>query len=133
MTTARKLCLSLALLIFSFPLLQISGWFGLGIPIGLLLSILYWLDLGRELRANPPANRTLRILGFLMGVPQALFGLLCLVAGVSIIGWVLYNSFWHRDPHYTGGFLTFGIGPLLSLFGIGWLVDAFRRPPSSGA
>jgi hypothetical protein len=100
----------------------------LGIPIGLVLSILYWFDLGQELRAKPLANRALRIAGLLMGVPQALFGLLCLVAGLAIVGWVLYNSFWQRDPHYTGGFLTLGIGPVLALFGSGLLFDSFRLP-----
>jgi hypothetical protein len=33
------------------------------------------------------------ILGVIFGLPQALFGLFSVVAGVSIIGWVLYNTF----------------------------------------
>lgn len=133
MTTSRKLGLSLLIFVASFPLLRVNGWFGLGIPVGLILSILYWFDLGRELRKAPPENRRQRILGFLMGVPQALFGLVCLLSGVAIVVWVLYNSFWHTEANYTGGFLTFGIGPLLVLFGIGLLADAFRRSSANEA
>jgi hypothetical protein len=129
LTCGRKLGFSFVLLACSILLLRVNGWFGVGIPIGLVLSILYWFDYGRELRARPPKSRALRIVGFLMGVPQALFGLLCMAAGIAIIVWVLYNSLWRHDSAYTGGFLTFGIGPLAALFGFGFLADAFRVPP----
>lgn len=132
-SAAGKLGLSFAVLVLSVALLRVDGWFGVGIPFGLILSILYWFDFGRELRSKPPENIWLRRLGLLMGVPQALFGLLCLGSGVAIICWVIYNTFWHRDPHYTGGFLTFGVGPVLTLFGAGWIYDAFRRSPSNDA
>jgi hypothetical protein len=125
--TARKFWLSLALLVLSFPLLRLSGWFGLGIPIGLVLSILYWFDLAEELRNAPSSNRTLRTIGLLMGLPQALFGVLCAGVGSVIVIWVLYNTFVERQPQYNGGFLTLGIGPTLILFGLGWLSTAFRR------
>lgn len=127
MTTCRKLCLALLLFVGSFPLVSLDGWFALGIPIGLLFSILYWFDLGRELRQAPNGSRGQRIVGLLMGLPQALFGLVCLLCGVVIIAWVLYNSFWERQQNYTGGFMTLGCGPLLLVFGAGQLVDAFRR------
>ena len=83
LNTAWKLGLSFALLVFSVLLLRVSGWFGIGIPIGLPLFMLYWFDLGRELRAKPPSNRVLRIVGWLMGIPLLLgflFLLLCLAA-----------------------------------------------------
>lgn len=44
-----------------------------------------------------------------------------------MIGWVLYNTFIDRQPEYTGGFLTFGIGPILTLFGAFWIREAFTR------
>lgn len=128
-TTARKLALSLALLFGSVALLGASGWFGVGIPVGLILSILYWFDLAGELRNTRSSSRMLRIAGLLMGVPKALFGLLCAGIGISLIGWVFYNSFVERQPEYSGEFLRFGIGPMLVLFGVGWVVSAFRRQP----
>lgn len=129
MRTARKLSAAILVLVASVLLLRVDGWFGLGAVIALPLSILYWFDLGRELRASSSASRLQRVVGLLMGVPQALFGVLCLVAGISIIVWVLYNSLWGHDPNYTGGFLTFGIGPLLAAAGLGLVLDAFRRSP----
>ena len=122
-----KLLLALSTLILSCVLLRVNGWFGLGALIGFVLSILYWFDTARELREAPQASRALRIVGGLMAVPQALFGLLCATIGLGIIVWVLYNTFVERQPQYTGGFLTLGMGPSLVLFGCGWLVSAFRR------
>ena len=131
MKTGTKLGLAMALLLGSCLLLVVNGWFGVGIVVGLPLSILLWFDFGRELRAAPAQNRLLRAAGILMGVPQAMFGALCFAIGVAIIVWVLYNSFWHHDPNYTGGWLTFGIAPVLTLFGIGIVLDAFKRAPPS--
>ena len=125
--TARKLLLSIALFVLSFPLVILNGWFGLGIPVGLVLSILYWLDLAQELRDTPSPSRRVRVATVLMGVPQALFGLLCAGIGLSIVAWVLYNTFVERQPEYTGGFIALGIGPALILFGLGWLAAAFNR------
>jgi uncharacterized membrane protein len=127
--TGQKFVVALALLVASCLLLAVDGWFGLGIVVGLPLTILLWIDLGRELRTAPGQNRGSRAAGLLMGIPQALFGVLCLGVGVAIICWVLYNSLWRRDPNYTGGWLSFGIAPLLSLFGVGLTVDAFKRAP----
>lgn len=129
MRTAHKLSTAIVVLVASVLLLRVDGWFGLGAVVALPLSVLYWFDLGRELRASASANRFQRVAGLLMGVPQALFGLLCLVSGISIVVWVLYNSLWGHDPNYTGGFLTFGIGPLLVVAGLGLVLDAFRRSP----
>lgn len=130
-STARKLLVAGLVLVGSVLLLPVNGWFSLGLVVALPVVILLWIDFGRELRSSPSTTRTGRIAGLLMGVPQALFGLVCAAVGMGIICWVLYNSFWRRDPHYTGGFMTLGIGPVLSLFGGGLVVDAFRRssPP----
>jgi hypothetical protein len=127
MRTSRKLALAFALLVASILLLRFNGWFGLGILVALPLVILWWFDLGSELRSSPSPSRLVRVGGLLMGLPQAVFGLVCLVAGLSLICWVLYNTFWEIHPFYTGGFLTFGLGPLLALFGLGLLFDAFSR------
>ena len=130
MRTSRKLLASLTVLIGSVLLLRVNGWFGLGFVVALPLSILYWLDYGTELRQISRPSRARRLLAFVVGVPQVLFGLVSLVSGVSIVAWVLYNSFWEKQPEYTGGFLTIGIGPLLVLFGSGLVASAFRTRPA---
>lgn len=94
------------------------------------LLILTWIELGRSLRAASPSARARRLVGLAFGVPQAMLGLTSAAAGLSLVGWVLYNSLVERQPQYTGGFLTFGIGPLLVVFGVAWLRDAFRRQPT---
>lgn len=95
--------------------------------VGFILSILYWMDLGRVLREVERPTPRQRVLGILFGIPQAVFGLTCVVCGCAIIIWVLYNNLFARSPAYSGGFLTFGMGPVLVLFGAGWVVYAFKR------
>ncbi len=105
----------------------LTGWFLLLFFGALPMFMLAWVEMGRSLRGYSPRSRSTYILGALFGVPQAFFGLLALVSGVAIIAWVLYNSFVSRQPQYTGGFLTLGIGPALVLFGVYWIRDAFSR------
>lgn len=125
--TARHFVLWLSVLVLSFPLLRISGWFGLGIPVGLVLSILYGFDLAAECRTAPSPNRLRRIACWALAVPQVLFGLLSTAIGMAILVWILYNTFVDRQPQYRPHLFGFGIGPLLLLFGIGWIASAFRR------
>jgi ABC-type phosphate transport system permease subunit len=131
MRTSHKLIVAFTIFAASIPLLRVNGWFGFSFVIALPLTILWWFDLCRELRNSDSASSFRRAVGLLMGLPQAIFGLLSLVIGISIIAWVIYNSFWQRNPHYTGGFLTFGAGPALVLFGLGLFVNAFKRDGSS--
>ncbi len=86
-------------------------WFLLFIFVGIPLLILSWVDLGRAIRGAQNQTRLLFTLGILFGFPQAVFGILAMICGISIIGWVVYNAFVKRQPEYGGGFLTFGIGP----------------------
>lgn len=104
---------------------RLTAWFLLLIYVAFPVLILTWVELARAFRNSP--SPTLFILGVILGLPQALFGLFSVIAGVSIIGWVLYNTFITRQPEYTGGFLTFGIGPILTLFGVFWIREAFTR------
>lgn len=94
-----------------------------------VVSILYWMELGYALRDLPNPSGWQWALGFLFGVPQALFGLTCIASGLAIAGWVVYNSLVERSEFYTGGFLTLGISPALIGFGAFWLVLAFKRSP----
>lgn len=129
-TSIKLVCAIIALPLSMFLTgLSGSGYFMTGVVVALPLSILYWIDLGQEIRNTQSSSTSLRILGILMGVPQALFGLLCVLIGLTIIVWVLYNSFVERQPQFTGSFLSFGIGPMLCLFGTAWLFRAFRAQP----
>lgn len=124
---ARRFLLSLAVFLLSFPLLLLDAWFGIGIFIGLVLSILHGLDLAEALRDTPDPSRRVRAAILLLGVPQALFGLLCAGTGLAIIAWVLYNTFVERLPAYSGSLAALGVGPALVLVGVAWLASAFRR------
>ena len=126
-TLAWKLGASIAAIALSLLLAFVAEWFFLGALVGLVLSILYWVELGQALRDAPDNGRVARALGLLMALPQALFGLTSLLVGLGIAAWVLYNTFVERLPHYSGGFLTLGIAPVLVMAGLGWLVMAFRR------
>lgn len=127
--TALKLGISLAIMPLSVLLLGLThnALFFLSLVTGLLFAILFWFDLGRQLRNLTRPSRAEHTLGILMGVPQALFGLICAAIGMAIVLWVLYNTFVERQPRYIGGFMTLGLGPALALFGFGWVVTAFRR------
>ena len=98
--------------------------------LGFILSILYSMDLGQDVRDSENPGLIRRTVGIALGVPQALLGLTSIVLGGAIICWVLYNTFVERLPQYTGGFLTFGIGPALVAVGSVWLFYAFRRSPT---
>lgn len=111
----------------------LTAWFLLLIFFALPLLTLNWIEFGQALRNIPSPSRTMFILGVFFGLPQAFFGLLSVICGIAIIGWVLYNSLISRKHEYTGGFLTFGLGPALALFGVVWLRSAFTRQRASEA
>ncbi len=127
MKTKYKLLIAIAIFITSVLTLRYNGWLGIGAAITFPLIILWWIDLGRELRRANSKIKWKYFLGLVMGVPQALLGLLSIVIGLGIIGWVIYNSFWEPDPHFTSSFLSFGIGPALILTGIAFVYDAFKK------
>ena len=126
--TALKLAASIAAMPLSLVLtgLTHNGLFFLFFLASLPLAVLSWMDLGRELRRAENRGSVIHTLGIVMGAPQAFFGLVAIGIGLSIVAWVLYNTFVQRQPHYSGGFLTFGIGPALAVFGVGLLRSAFR-------
>jgi len=95
------------------------------IPIGILRMIEFY-------RSNDGTTILSRIFNVLFRVPLALFGLVCLVVGIGIIGWVLYNLFVERQKEYSGpsfitGFGSFGVSVPLILFGWFTLRSSFRR------
>lgn len=128
---ATKLLLAFAGMVLSVLALRYIHWdvFFFTFMAAMVLTIMYWLDVGSELRAVENPSPALRILGILMGVPQALLGLVCFGSGTAIVFWVLYNVFVERQPEFPSIVLGLGVGPGLIVFGLGWLLYAFRRPP----
>lgn len=105
----------------------LTAWFLLFIFVGLPFLILAWIDLGSTLRSLDNPSPPQRVLGILFGAPQAVFGITSVFIGLSIVGWVLYNSLIETQPQYSGGFLTLGVGPALVIFGFHWVRAAFKR------
>ena len=110
----------------------LSAWLILFIFVGIPVLILSWIDLGRSLRSIKKPTIFINILSIIFGVPQALFGMISIIIGVSLVIWVLYNTFIETQPEYTGGILTFGVAPGLILFGVYWLRVAFTREEREG-
>lgn len=95
------------------------------VPFGILRMIDFY-------RTNDGATVLSRLFNALFRVPLALFGLVCLVAGGAVIGWVLYNVLWERQKEYTGprfilGFCSFGVGVPHVLYGWLTLRSVVRR------
>jgi hypothetical protein len=105
-------------------ILAISYLF-LVIPYGIVKSIEYY----RTNLGNSAVSRTFNVI---FRVPLGLFGMICLLGGFSIMGWVLYNVFIHREKEYTGprvvtGLSSFGVGVPLVVYGYATLRSVFRR------
>jgi hypothetical protein len=95
------------------------------IPFGILRMIDFY-------RTNNGLTLPARIFNVVFRVPLALFGLMCVLTGVSLIGWVLYNMFVERQKDYSGprfilGWSSFGVGVPLVLYGWFTLQSAARR------
>jgi hypothetical protein len=95
------------------------------IPFGILRMIDFY-------RTNDGTTVISRVFNVLFRVPLALFAFVCLVAGVAIIGWVLYNVFVQRQKEYSGprlifGWDSFGVGVPLVLYGWFTLRSVMRR------
>jgi NADH:ubiquinone oxidoreductase subunit K len=132
MSAGKKLLVSLGVLIASFALIRVNGWFALPVLFAFILAIMYSIDFAGELREIESPTELQWRLRILMSVPMALFALTITLVGLSIAAWVIYNTFVERLPQYTGGFLTFGIAAVMTLVGLGWLVSLFRRKGDVG-
>ena len=95
------------------------------IPFGILRLIDFY-------RTNDGTTLLKRVFNALFRVPLAFFVLVCLIAGIALIGWVLYNVFVSRQKEYTGphlvlGLGSFGFGVPLVLYGWFTLCSVVRR------
>lgn len=125
--TGRKLLFSLILLLVSPWLMRFSGWFGIGVLVGLILTILYSFDYTAEIGSRGAHSAGQNIVYWLLRVPQLLFGLLAVGIGLALAVWVLYNTFIERQPEYSGPSGWFII-PAMLLFGLNKLRLLFASP-----
>ena len=126
--TGRKLLFSLILLLISPWLMRFSGWFGIGLFVGLILTILYSFDYTAEIHRRGVHTAGQNIVYWLLRVPQLLFGLLAVGIGLVLAIWVFYNMLIERLPEYSSGPLGWFIIPALLLFGLNNLRLLFASP-----
>lgn len=124
--------IALLMLILATRFSQSQDWKGtwmiLFIFVATPLFIVTLFDAGAALRGIKNPSFLTRVFGLLLGIPQALLGLLAVGIGLSIVGWALYNTLVQRRPEYTGGFLAFGVAPIVLLYGLSRLHRVFIQP-----
>jgi hypothetical protein len=110
----------------------LSLWFLLFFFIGLPLFLVTLFDFGRAFRSRSGRSKLSRTAGFLFGLPQAAFGLVCVVIGVimSLGIWYKLATEGHLGLGY-GWTLVFELGPAtLIWYGVRWMRRAFSRDDS---
>jgi uncharacterized membrane protein len=127
MTPAKKLLIALGAMIGFFFMAILSEWLLFLSFFSFIAAVMYSLDVAAELKSVDNPTTLQRALRILFAIPQFILAVLALLIGLSIVVWVLYNTFVERMPQYTGGFLSFGIAPLMLLVGAGWLYSLIRR------
>jgi len=125
--SGKKLLVSVLLIPSSLFMMRLTGWFGLLFLVSLIYSILYCFDYTGELRLIEEKSKYQKFISKVLLFPMVIFGLIALSIGLSVVVWVLYNTFIERQPQYTGGFLTFGIAPALVIFGLILLKSMFKK------
>jgi len=129
-SSGLKLLIAILLLPSSILLMRVTGWFGLLFIMSLICSILFCFDYAGELRLLEHKTKYQKIISGVLLLPQALFGLISFLIGISIALWVLYNTFIETQSEYSGGFLTFGVAPALIIFGLVSLKSIFIKEES---
>jgi hypothetical protein len=127
MRTSTKLLIALALIPASLPLMRLSEWFGLGFPVGLVLSILWGIDYAAELRGRAALAWPQRIVMVVLSSLQALFALLVLACGLGILAWVGWNLLVERQPAFEWRAGSLALAFAMVAGGAGWLWATFAR------
>jgi ABC-type dipeptide/oligopeptide/nickel transport system permease component len=86
------------------------GWIFLGIPTGILLTLDWYRNPHSGSAAAAWAQHGLRVPIFVLGVVSVLIG-------VSVLGWVAYNVFWERQPAFRWGA---SLGLQFTFIAFGW-------------
>ncbi len=109
-----------------------NGIFMLGSLVGFILSILWIVDLKRQLQAGPAAGTGRRVALAVLAIPQAFLGLTALAIGLAIIGWILYNLLVERQPQFVFQLVALPVPFALVVIGAKWLMGAFGRECDRG-
>ncbi len=56
---------------------------------------------------------------------RMVLGVVAIFLGLAIGGWVIYNLAIERHPDFRGGFLNFGIAPVMVACGVFWVRTAY--------
>ena len=104
-----------------------NGIFMLGSLVGFILSILWIVDLKRQLQAQSAAGTGRRVTLAVLAIPQALLGLTALALGLAIFGWILYNLLVERQPQFVFQLVALPVPFALVVISAKWLKGAFGR------
>jgi hypothetical protein len=103
--------------------------------IGMVPVLLYAFEVGARLRDGEVAGRWSRVLGVLIGAPQALLGVALLVFGASMLVFNTYQALIDDSAEISGRIVAITIGLLLMITGALWALGAVARfpgPPEEG-
>lgn len=126
-SSGLKFLASILLIPSSLFLMRLTGWFGILFTISLVCSVLYCFDYAEELRSLEKKSTFQKIVSAALFLPQAIFGLIAISIGVSIVLWVLYNTFVVTLPQYTGGLLAIIIVSAVATYGLSLLLSHLAR------
>jgi hypothetical protein len=133
MRTSSKLLIALVMLLASLPLMRLSEWFGLGFPVGLVLSILWGIDYAAELRERPALTPPRRLALVLLSSLQAMVGLVALGCGLAMLAWVGWNLFVEGRPESIPDLFGLLLTACVIALGAGWLHSALQRRSATPA
>jgi hypothetical protein len=133
MRTSTKLLIALALIPASLPMMRLSGWFGLGVPVGLVLAILWGIDYAAELRARPTLTPLRRLALVLLSSMQAMVGLVALGCGLAMLAWVGWNLVVEWRPEFIPDLFGLLLTACVIALGAGWLHGALQRRSATPA
>ena len=124
--TSTKLVLALSALTVSASLMLLDPRFVVAAVVALAVVVVFWRDLGREWRADPPGSGPLRVVALLIGVPQAFVGAVLVAAGLLLALGVLHAMFGVGRQVAVAGLFALWL-PLLLIAGGGFLVTRVLR------
>lgn len=134
--TTWKLVGSVALMPLSLLALRIfkQDFVLLGFLAGLVLTILYVLDINRGVRLAEYSGKRPRVGTIVLSIAGLLFGLISVLLGLCLLAWIAYSVFLVRPSSYAGGNPLMGalVAGAFIFFGTKWIKRSFTREDSMG-